>query len=192
MAATPFQTPDGANRAKSLSDDLHRLEGNSPGNPEPPLSTVSPGDLAPDFSYESRGQGWQRLHDLLAQGNVLLVFGAEDAQLTAIEREREAMMARGVVPVAVLDRRDGATWSTLRRLGLRYSLISDSQCVIAEQFNVLSATTHRPVPSWFAIDRTGRVCGLKRTGLPVIGYAAMAVSALGLPPEGIAVPTNAR
>ena len=192
VAATPFQAPDGANRAKSLTDDLHRLEGISPGNPEPPLSTVSPGDVAPDFSFESRDRGWLRLHDLLAQGNVLLVFGAEDAQLTAIEREREAMLNRNIIPVVVLDRRDGATWSTIRRLGLRYSLISDSQCVIAAQFNVLSANTHRPVPSWFAIDRMGRVCGLKRTGLPVVGYALMAISALGLPPQGTTFPTTAR
>jgi peroxiredoxin len=192
VAAAPLQTPDAADRARSMNDDLHRLQGISPGNPEPPLSTVSAGDIAPDFSFESMDHHWLRLHDLLAQGNVLLVFGAEEAQLTAIEREQGAMLSRGIVPVAVLDRRDGATWATVRRLGLHYSVLSDPQCVIGAQFNVLHPTTHGPVPSWFVIDRKGCVRGLKRATLPSSGFGALAASALGMPSADVTVPTGVR
>lgn len=190
VAASPLQTPDGMDRARPLNDDLHRLVGVNPGNPEPPATTVSEGDLAPDFSFESHEHQWLRLHDLVAQGNILLVFGPGNQEVAALERERDALLERGIVPVAVLDRRDGAVWGMAQRLGLRYSLLSDPQCVIATQFNVLHPTTHRPVPSWFVIDRAGRVRALRRTGLPGAGYLGLAATALGLPLAGATVPTG--
>jgi len=190
-ATTPFQTPDGMDRSRPPGDDLRRLERLDPGNTEPPVTTVTEGDVAPDFSFESSEHQWLRLHDLLAQGNILLVFGAGNQELAAIEREREALIGRGIVPVAVMDRRDGAVWSVARRLGIRYSLLADPQCVIAGQFNVLHPNTHHPVPAWFVIDRSGTVRALRRTGLPSTGYVGLAAAALGQPVTGVTVPTGA-
>ena len=155
---------------------------------DPPFTTVSAGDPAPDFSFESRDHQWRSLHDLLVQGDVLLVFGADDGRLHTLESERDALISRGIVPVAVLDRRDGAAWSTPERLSLHYGVVPDARGLIAQQFNLVNPETGRPYPSWFLVDQAGRVRGLHRGTLPEQGFIALAEHALGLPAIGQPLP----
>jgi peroxiredoxin len=186
LALGTMPTGDGNSPAPAPQDDLRSYAG--PVEPEPPNTPVAVGDPAPDFSFETSDHGWHRLHDLLAQGSVLLVFGASDDQLRSLETERGSMIARGVLPVAVLDRRDGAAWSTPARLKLHFNVIADSRGVIASQFNLEDGSTRRAGPGWFVVDRTGRVRALGRQSAPVAGYLAVAARALGLPGESEAMP----
>lgn len=160
------------------------------GAPEPPTSEVSIGDVAPDFSYEAFDGRWRNLHDLRVQGAVVLVIAPDHDQLLALERERTALLSRGIVPVAILDATPRATASTIRKLDLRYSVIADPRRVIAEQFNAIQSRTHAAVPAWFVIDRSGAVRALDRGRFPNDGYLAVAGPALGLPTADMAVPSS--
>lgn len=171
---------------------LSHSPGSDPAVQDPPFALVNPGDTAPDFSFESRDHQWRRLRDLLVQGDVLLVFGADDAGLRAIEAERDALLAHGVVPVAVLDRHDHAAWTTPDRLSLHYGVVPDSRNVIAEQFNLVNPETGRAYPSWFLVDRAGKVRALHRGTLPNQGFAAITEQALGIPRDGQPVPAGSR
>jgi len=156
---------------------------------EPPPTEVAAGDIAPDFSYQSVSGRWLHLHDLIAHGNVLLVFSPADEPLPALERDREALLRLGVIPVAVVQRKAGSAWSYARRQGLQYTVVPDPSCVIAAQFNVLGSSTHAMIPAWFVLDRTGRVRGLGRDGLPATGYPTLAAAALSIPAPGVTVQT---
>lgn len=171
---------------------LSRSPGSDAPVQDPPFSVVSPGDPAPDFSYEARDHQWRRLRDLLVHGDVLLVFGADDEGLRALETEREALLAHGVVPIAVLDLKDHATWTTPDRLQLHYGVVPDSRSVIAEQFNLLNPETGRAYPSWFLVDHAGKVRALHRGALPSQGFTAIAERALGKPRDDQPLPANAR
>jgi peroxiredoxin len=160
------------------------------GAPEPPASEVRIGDVAPDFSYEGFDGRWRNLHDLRVQGAVLLVIAPDRHQLTALESERASLIERGIVPVAILDATPRATASTIKKLGLRYSVIADPRRVIAEQFNAIQSRTHAAVPAWFVVDRSGTVRALDRGRFPQSGYLAVAAPALGLPAQGVALPSS--
>ncbi len=192
VAATPFLASDGVNRPRPTSDDVHPRKNIGPDSPEPAPTPVMTGDFAPDFSYQRFDNQWCHLHDLLAQGSVFLVFGGDESQLRALERERTRLLDEGVLPVAVLDRRSGATWSIARHLGLGYNVLSDPQSVIASQFNVLDPNTRHPMPSWFVVDRTGRVRGLRRDALPASGFFGLAATSLALPMPGVSLPAGGR
>ncbi|MBI1795790.1 MAG: redoxin domain-containing protein [Candidatus Eisenbacteria bacterium] len=157
---------------------------------EPQASPVDLGDIAPDFSYQAADGRWQHLHDLLAQGPTLLVFGPTDVVLRAIERDRERLYDMGVVPVAVLDVRNGAARTTVEQLGLRYVVLADSRGVIAAQFNAVDGRTGREIPSLFVLDRKRRVRALMRTSLPARGYVSLAANALGIPEPGTPAATS--
>ena len=190
LAITSLQVADGDNHARLPQDDLRLFAG--PTEPEPPNTPVGIGDPAPDFSFETSDHSWHHLRDLLGQGGVLLIFAPTDAQLQALEADREGLLSRGIVPVAVVDRRDGAAWTMPRRLQLHFSVIGDSRGVIASQFNLADPTARRTIPGWFVVDRAGRVRGLRREALPVKGYLATATRALGLAAEDTAQPASAR
>ena len=160
------------------------------GGPEPPAAEVRVGDRAPDFSYQSFDGRWRNLHDLRAQGPVLLVIAPSEPQLRAIERERERLLDYGIVAVAVLDIPPRAAASLVKRFELRYSVLADPRRVIAEQFNAVGGRTNAAMPAWFVIDRRGLVRALDRGRLPEGEYAPTAARALGLPPPGIALPTG--
>lgn len=157
---------------------------------EPPVTPVMLGDVAPDFSYQSYDGRWRKLTGLLAQGPVLLVFGAAPEQLRGLQSEREALLDRGVMPVAVLDEKPGRTWGLVRDLGLTYTVLSDPRRVIAGQFNALRTNANGSVPAWFVIDRRGVVRDLGRGRFPEPGFAAVASRALGLPAPGEGLPTS--
>lgn len=158
---------------------------------DPPPALVEAGDDAPDVSWESP-QGWRRLRDLRSQGAVLLVFGAREDDLRHLERERLALLRMGVVPAAVLDRRAGACQAIARRNSLGFPVLPDPQRVISAQFNSLDPRTRLAVPSWFVVDRAGRVRGLDRGALPRDGWAALTAEALHLPLPGISLPASSK
>lgn len=190
LAIGSLQASD--SESPALPANLHQVPTAGPVNPDPPSSTVSVGDRAPDFSFESTDHHWRHLHDLLEQGGVLLVFAPDDEQLKTLEREREGMLQRGILSVAVLNRRDGATWATVNRLRLHFSALADPRGVIAEQFNLMDPSGPRCLPGWFMIDRNGRVRGLHRDGLPEADFTSLATRALGLPSDGVSLPAVTR
>jgi peroxiredoxin len=160
--------------------------------PEPPSAEVEAGDRAPDFSFQGDDDRWHRLHDLLHQGPVLLVFGAEPEILKQVEHERDAILRLGAIPVAVLDVRNGVAWAMARRFGLEYPVVPDSRRVIAAQFNTLDPTGERTAPAWFVVDRSGRVRAVERRDLPRAGYTTRVAMALGLPDPGASVSIDKR
>ncbi len=150
---------------------------------------VVPGEKAPNFSYESDGRSL-RLHHLRAQGHVLLVLGAGDAQLRALESQRDALLRLGVVPVAVLDIRHGSCRSAARRLGLNYPVIADPTRVIGAQFNALEPRTRLTAPAWFIVDRGGSVRALDRFEWPQSTWREVAISSLGLASDDAPIPAS--
>jgi peroxiredoxin len=163
-----------------------------PGALETPATEVCLGDAAPNVSYQGGDARWRRLKEITAQGPVLLVFGADPRTLRALEREREALLDLGVVPVAVMSSRLGAARAAATRLDLRYTVIGDPQGVIAAQFNALDGASGRHLPAWFVLDGGLRVRGLGRKALPARGYPALAAEALGVPARDRPVPAAAR
>lgn len=155
---------------------------------EPPATEICVGDPAPDFAYQGYDGRWMRLHHLLDQGPVLMVFGGNEAQLSQLERERGALLSLGVIPVAVVERKPGAARRLAQKLGLGYTVLSDTRQIIAVQFNATDAG--RVVPGWFVVDTHGKVRGLLRGGLPERDYAPVCARALGLATPGAAVPIS--
>lgn len=154
--------------------------------PEPPTMVLRVGDPAPNFSFEGyRGQ-WMRLHHLLDQGPVLLVFGAREADLRRIQEERGRLLDLGVVPVVILDAKPGNTRTSVKRLGLQYTVLSDARGVIAGQFNVIDRGGVEP--GWFVLDQRGRIRGLVRGSLPASDYPRLCARSLAIPMPGVALP----
>lgn len=150
------------------------------------------GQSVPDFAYDTPDGRDARLHDLLAQGHVLLVFGAGDRHLTELERERSALLRMGVVPVAVLDLGGKTCRSVVSRLGLHYPVIADPRRVIAAQFNCLESATRATAPAWFVVDRTDRLRACDRFEWPDASWALTSASALGLPVGDALMPASAK
>lgn len=157
-----------------------------------PATEVRLGDPAPNFSFQGSDGRWRHLSDVVAQGPVLLTFGADELTLRVLEHERERLADLGVVPVAVVEGRPSATQSMVRRLELRLSILADPGNIIAAQFNAVDPSSGRQMPSWFVLDRKRHVRGLGRRGLPLRGYPALAANALGLPLPGATLPTSSR
>ena len=158
--------------------------------PEPPSAPVMVGDRAPAFSWQADDAHPVQLSDLLAQGNLFVVFGAPDVCLRALEHEREALLDLGVVPVAIVSSGNRGARSTANRLGLHYVLVPDSRRVVAVQYGVMDDVTQAIAPSWFILDRTGHVRALKRGLLPNTGYAKLATAALALPAGDVTLPAG--
>ena len=159
---------------------------------EPSPSLVEPGDLAPDFSYQSESGEWFKLHQLLEHGSVMLVFVPTERELQTMEDARDSLYGVGVIPVAVLDRRASSAVLLSHRLGLGFPVIADPQGSIASQFNLVGPPTARPRQAWFILDRAGRVRGLERGMLPEGGYTRIACDALAIPTPNATVMTGTR
>lgn len=138
--------------------------------PETPASTTT-GTTAPDFALAT-AWGWHSFRDVQEETPVVLVFGADDAALVAIEKERPALEARGVEIAAVTRDSDGANWDRIERLGLHYALWSDPRARLAGLFGVDGTT-----PAWCLVDAEGRIAGL-REDLSPQGLAAEVERAL--------------
>jgi len=153
---------------------------------DPPGSTGAPGPAAPasaapaapDFQYRAMDGRWRHLHDLRTSHGVLVVFEPTDAQLVALESERDSLARAGVLPVAILRRSESKCWSVIERLGLTFSLMSDPRGDLARDFQVAERQAPATAPAWFLVDRTGAVRGMERGGLPAGTFAAAVASAL--------------
>lgn len=172
------------------SDPGYGTRAVQPSPPEPPVALVRLGDKAPDISWEAEGGRWLHLHDLLAQGPVLLVFAPDLAQMKALAADAEGLARLGVVPAVVLDRRSGAARSLARKAGLTCTVIPDVHRVVATQFNVLRRNTLSAAPGWFVIDRQGTVRDLARGSLAVSSWTRAAATALALPHSGEPLPAG--
>lgn len=155
-------------------------------------AVVDVGSTAPDFSYTALDGAPSRLRDLRAQGPVLLVIGAQEEQLLALQRQRGELLAMGVVPVAVVDHRDGQVRRTVARLGLTYPVIPDARRLIAAQFNSLEPASRAAVPAWFVLDQRGHVRDLDRFAWPEREWTDIASTALGLPRQESPRPASTR
>lgn len=153
-------------------------------------ATVESGTNAPDFSYETLAGESARLRDLLAQGHVLLVFGASDTDLRHLQAEADRLTRIGVVPVAVLDRGAGSCRRTQKKLGLTFPVVPDPQRAIGAQYNSLNPRTRQNAPAWFVVDRGGRVRGLDRFKLPDEMWENVAATSLGLPSSDWPMPAS--
>lgn len=144
-----------------------------------PMRPESPGltGEAPDFQFLANDGRWKSLHDLRRESHVLLVFEPAEAQLAALEREAESLRGQGVNVIAVFSHGESANWSKIERLGLTYSLLSDPRGELASQFRIASESG-APHPSWFLVDRDGRVRGLERGSLPETGFTGVVAGAL--------------
>ena len=171
------------------SRDFQRSQTLRMGPPEPPTAIVRKGDPAPNFSYQSPDGRWRHLRDLVDKGSVLLVFAGREHHLVRLERERERLLDLGVLPVAILDVKQGAARSQVRRMDLTYTVLADPRNIIASQFNVVDPITQGAIPSWFVIDRRRKVRALGRGSLPVQDYPALAARALALAMPGSALPS---
>ena len=152
---------------------------------------VVPGSKAPDFQYQSYDQLWQSLHNVLEQGDVLLVFGATDVDLRTLEREREILLRSGVTPLAVVEKNERDVWASVRRLGLTFSLLSDPRGVIGAQFGVYDASLGRSQTAWFVIDKKGKVRQAGTT-MPRQSWPTVAALALGRAVPGGVKSTSSR
>lgn len=178
LAAQPaLHSASPASPVTEIQNNVVSVSGLAPATRAVP-SAPGVGEFAPDFTYQSNEYLWQNLHNILEHGPVMLVFGATDEQLLGLERERASMLAHGVTPVAVVDRRDSEAWAMVRRLELGYSLMADPRSTVGEQYGVLDASTNRSQPAWFVIDTAGRVRELAVGSLPLRGWDDRAVAAL--------------
>lgn len=162
-----------------------------PGSPSTDYAVLDIGSPAPDFSFESPA-GNRRLHDLRAQGHVLLLLDPDRAQLDALEHERASLLQAGVVPMAILDERPGTCRATAQRLGLGYCVVPDPQHLIGAQFNALDPESHALSPAWFVLDRTGHVRAFAHGAWPDDPWSRVCATALGLPLPGSAAPASHR
>ena len=146
------------------------------------------GDPAPGFSYIGLDGRWHGFRQLFARGPVLLVFGARDENLRALDRTRQVLADLGVHAVAVLDMRSGSAARLVKRLEFQGEVIVDSQCVIGGLYGSLDPATQRHGPSYFVLDETGRIRGVGRGALPA-ARKLVAISAKSL---GRALPESAQ
>ncbi|HTR96485.1 MAG TPA: redoxin domain-containing protein [Candidatus Acidoferrales bacterium] len=148
---------------------------------EPAAAASAPvaGSIAPDFTFQSHDYLWQRLHNLLEQGDVLLVFGANDDELRALERDHESLLRAGIVAVGVTSDDEAGAWRTIRRCNLTYSLLADPHAAIARPYGATIGATNRLRGTWCLIDRSGHVRGTGEGAGPAAGWPALAQAVLG-------------
>ena len=135
---------------------------------EPVSKVLQVGDRAPAFSYLGTDGRWHRFADLAGQGPVLLVFGASDVDLKALESARPVFRDLGLLPVAVLDMRTGSAMTYGRRLGLTGPIITDPMLAVADLFNSINPVNLRHAPSFFVVDAGGTIRALRHGSLPPV------------------------
>jgi len=178
LAAASVQHPDMARPNAAPLDHAGAVSSSSAAAHAVPVRPAV-GELAPDFTYQSWDYQWQNLHDMLGQGDVLLVFASTDDELRALERDRGDLLKSGVLPVAVVMQHEADAWRAVHRFDLAYSLLADPHGAIAEQYGVFDALTNRNLPAWFVIDRQRRVRASGSAAGASHDWTALAGAALG-------------
>jgi peroxiredoxin len=144
------------------------------------------GDRAPDFALPNVRGGTLRLHDLCAEGPVVLSFYRGswcpfcNLELNALQRRLPDIRSRGARLVAVSPELPDASLSHAQKLHLEFDVLSDVGNGVAGEYGLimtvpaelrplyrewgidLSAangdTTHQlPVPATYVIDRSGTI-----------------------------------
>ena len=139
--------------------------------PETPASPAT-AEAAPDFALAT-ASGWHSFREVHEDAPVVLVFGADEGALVALEESRPALAARGVEIAAVTRDSDGANWERIERLGLRYALWSDPRGRLAGLFGLGAGEA-----GWCRIDGRGRIAE-RRQGVPLPELAAGIERSLG-------------
>ena len=154
---------------------------------DPPATTLAVGDEAPAFSYLGDDGAWHRFSDVNARGPVLLLFGAREDELLAVEKQRALFHDVGILPVAVLDRRVSAAGAVSRRLGITSTVLADPKCAIADLYNSLNPLNHRHAQSFFVLDGRGTIRAMSHGALPsALDLVVLSARGLGLPlPESV-------
>jgi peroxiredoxin len=146
---------------------------------EPSESQLAVGDPAPGFTYLDPDGRWTRFAELGGGGPLLLVFGASDSDLVAIEGLRATFLELGVTPVAVMDSRGGSVKALQRRLAISGPIIIDPKRAIAGLFNSLDSRSLTHAPSFFVLDEKRRIRALGHGPLPS-SFQMLTVSASSL------------
>src|SRR5437867_4112606 len=69
---------------------------------EPPTTPLLVGDEAPLFTYLGPAGEWRHFSELVNAGPVLLVFGARENDLKALQGARPVFLELGIAPVVVV------------------------------------------------------------------------------------------
>ena len=146
---------------------------------ETPSAWLDVGDRAPMFSYLAADNRWHRSEDLLADGPILLIFGADDSALTGLEHMKAMFEELGVRPVVVMNAATRTTQALAQRLGVTVAILSDPMCAIAGLYNSLDARSGRHAASYFVVDEKRTVRALFYGSLPqtqlLVGSCARAL-----------------
>jgi peroxiredoxin len=124
------------------------------------------GDRAPSFSYMDVDGHWRRFEEFGTKRCLLIVFGAQEADLGELNRLRPAFDELGVAPVAVLDRAGRSIAALARRLGLDGTMLPDPMRAIAGLFNSIDPSSGRPSASYFVLDEHRRIRAMRYGPLP--------------------------
>lgn len=167
------------------------VEGRSPSAPDPTSSATQPPDremlfdITPDPTEDSLDVGKlagasrrKALHDLLAKGNVLLVFAPSDAQLLSLESEADSLRAHHVIPVGVRECDEAANRATIKHLKLSIHLMADPRAELAGDFHLVAPPGSGARPAWFVLDHQGKVRAIGRHPIPEKGLTKIVTAAL--------------
>lgn len=124
----------------------------SPLSPEPEAATLQVAAAAPMFSYIGDDGRWHRSDELLARGPMLVMFGASETDLVAMQRLVPAFDDLGVRPVAVLELPTRGTAALSRKLGISLALVSDPMSAIAGLYHCVDTATGQHGSAYFVID----------------------------------------
>ena len=147
---------------------------------EPPVTFLKEGDRAPLFSYLGTDGKWHKFSELISQNAVLLVFGATDPELNALEAARPGFDDLGIKTIAVVDMRASAAARLSERLHLSTPLISDPMRAIGQIYNCLDPVHQRHSPSFFVLDNRRTIRAIGRGSIPpAVRLLAVSANALG-------------
>jgi peroxiredoxin len=149
---------------------------------EPAEFRLAVGDKAPGFSYLDPKGKWNEFKSLGAGSPMLLVFGASDSDLVALERLRSMFEELGVTPVAVMDGRGASARALQRKLSISVPIITDPKRAIAGLFNSLDPKSLTLASSFFVLDENRQIRALSHGELPSPQQMlALSANSLGLP-----------
>jgi peroxiredoxin len=147
---------------------------------EPAEIRLIVGDRAPRFSYLDIGGQWKQFSDLSTGSALLLIFGASESDLVAIEEKRQVFQELGVTPVAVVDGRSTSMRALQRRQAFTGPIITDPKRAIGGLFNSLDPRSLTHAPSFFVLDEKRRIRALGHGALPSpIRMLSLSASSLG-------------
>jgi peroxiredoxin len=192
IAAVAQRPGDGTTTAPSNPGTASAPQPLTPSATEPLPSPVGVGDMVPSVSFQPLDGASTTLRAVAAQGPILLLVAPDRQALDALQRERDRLVEFGVVPIAFLNLRAGEVRALRKQLGLTFVTVPDSRRVVAGQLNCVDLERQRVAPSWFVVDRNGRVRGLRRNQMPEGGWRSIAATALGRPSREIAIPATKR